>query len=250
MQCEDRGVMKRAIVTGSTRGIGRAIGIELLQTGYEVAFNYAYHQEQAELLQNELAQMGFWGRYQMIQADLSQPEGIDRLTDQLEPRFHSLDALILNAATTQRGSLQELTYESWERILRTNLTIPLFLVQRCAPWLRSDGCILFLGAVMGQFPHAMSLGYGTSKAALHYLTRALVKEFSERQVRVNCVAPGFVETDWQIDKPREIRQSIESKIALHRFATPEEVAQCACSVLENTYINGSIINVDGGYCFQ
>lgn len=242
--------MKTAIITGSTRGIGRAIGFELLRSGFDVAFNYAHNITQAEKFSQELDQCGFKGRYQIIQADLSHPDSISQFADALEPRFQELDALILNAAVTQRGSLQEMTYESWERILRTNLTIPLFLVQKFAPRMRLGGCVLFLGAVMGEYPHAMSLGYGTSKAAVHYLTRALVKEFSAQQVRVNCVAPGFVETDWQIDKPREIRQSIESKIALHRFATPEEVAQCACSVLENTYINGSIINVDGGYCFQ
>lgn len=116
--------------------------------------------------------------------------------------------------------------------------------------MQTGGCVLFSGAVMGQFPHALSLPYGTSKAAVHYLTKALVKEFADRGVRVNSVAPGFVETEWQKNKPQEIRRSIESKIALHRFAEPDEIARLAAEILENPYINGSIVNIDGGIAFN
>lgn len=242
--------MKTAIVTGSTRGIGRAIGIALLHQGYRVAFHYRRDTVQAHALAQKLEENGFSGRYQIVQADLSALAGLDELEAALGPTFQTLDYLVLNVATTRRGRLEQLCPEDWEEVLRTNLTVPLFLAQRCAPRMRPGGCVLFLGAVMGQYPHAMSLPYGASKAAIHYLTRALVKEFEGAGVRVNCVAPGFVETDWQRDKPEEIRRSIESKVALHRFAQPEEVAQLACAVLENPYMNGSIVNIDGGYCYQ
>lgn len=242
--------MKTAIVTGSTRGIGRAIGLELLRQGCDVAFNYCQDITHANMLQQELEQLGFSGRYQIIQADLSSTEGLHQLEHSLEKRFRKLNYLVLNAGVTCRGTLDQLQLEDWERVLRTNLTIPLFLTQMCQPWLQSGGCILFLGAVMGQYPHALSMPYGTSKAGIHYLTRALVKQFCETNIRVNCLAPGFVETDWQTNKPQEIRRSIESKIALHRFAEPEEIAQMAWAILQNSYINGSIVNVDGGYCYQ
>lgn len=242
--------MKTAVVTGSTKGIGLAIGMELLRRGCEVAFHYHRDAESAERLKNELNALGFAGKYQIVQADLSSVEGMQVLGDALEPRFHKLDYLVLNAASTKRGSLQELKLEDWEYVLRLNLTVPLFLTQLCAAWMQPGGCVLFSGAVMGQFPHALSLPYGTSKAAVHYLTKALVKEFADRGVRVNSVAPGFVETEWQKNKPQEIRRSIESKIALHRFAEPDEIARLAVEVLENPYINGSIVNIDGGYCFQ
>lgn len=170
--------------------------------------------------------------------------------EQLGIEFETLDYLILNAAATWRGGLQALELEAWERVLRTNLTVPLFLTQMCAPRLNQGGCVLFIGAVMGQFPHALSIPYGTSKAAVHYLAQSLVKEFAPAQVRVNCLCPGFVETPWQEKKPAEVRASIEGKIAVHRFADPEEVAQMACAVLENPYMNGSVVNIDGGYCFQ
>ena len=242
--------MKTAIVTGSTEGIGKAIGMELLRSGCDVAFNYRRNTARAECLSKELNAAGFQGRYQIFQMDFSRLDALERLETTLEPRFHNLDYLVLNAATTRRSTLEDLTIDDWEYIMRTNLTVPIFLTKKCASWLRWGGCILFTGAVMGQFPHALSLGYGTSKAGIHYLTKALVKEFAQRNIRVNCVAPGFVETEWQQKKPAKIRQSIESKIALHRFAEPEEVAQCARAVLENPYMNGSIVNIDGGYCFQ
>lgn len=242
--------MKTAIVTGSTRGIGRAIGLALLHQGCSVAFHYRRDTARAQALAQELEEGGFGGRYQIIQADLSTLDGLDDLEAAVKPPFQSLDYLVLNVATTRRGRLDQLRPEDWEEVLRTNLTVPLFLTQRWAPRMRPGGCVLFLGAVMGQYPHALSLPYGTSKAGIHYLTRALVKEFEGSGVRVNCVAPGFVETDWQRDKPQEIRRSIEGKVALHRFAQPEEVAQLACAVLQNPYMNGSIVNIDGGYCYQ
>ncbi len=103
---------------------------------------------------------------------------------------------------------------------------------------------------MGVHPHAVSLSYGVSKAAVHALTKNLVKSLAPVGIRVNAVAPGFVDTDWQKGKPAEIRQSIESKIALGRFCTPEEIADVYKMVIENQYLNGEIITVDGGYSYK
>lgn len=242
--------MKTALVTGSTKGIGRAIGMELLENGCYVMFNYASDVEAARQLADELDGKGWAGRYQIVQADLSSLDGCRQLAGAAQRAYPQIDYLVLNAAATWRGSLQELTPAEWERVLHINLTAPLFLTQMCAPRMRTGGCVLFIGAVMGQFPHALSIPYGTSKAAVHYLAKSLVKEFAPRSIRVNCLCPGFVETEWQKEKPAAIRESIEGKIALHRFAGPGEVAEMAGAVLENPYMNGAIVNIDGGYCYQ
>lgn len=242
--------MKTAVVTGSTKGIGRAIGVELLRRGCEVAFHYHSDAESADRLKNELDSLGLAGKYQIVQADLSCVEEIVLFCEKLEERFQQPDYLVWNAGATKRGALRDLTPPDWEYVLRVNLTVPLFLTQHFADQIRKGGCVLFTGSVLGQLPHSLSLPYGVSKAAVQFLAKALVKELADRGVRVNSVAPGFVETEWQKNKPQEIRRSIESKIALHRFAEPEEVARLAAEVLENPYINGSIVNIDGGYCFQ
>lgn len=242
--------MKKAIVTGSTKGIGRAIGQKLLLEGCRVVFNFSADAAAAQKLEDDLDRQGYRGQYRIVQADLSDAGACAYLLEQAGADFESLDYLVLNAAATWRCGLRELQMEDWERVLRTNLTVPLFLTQLCAPRMVPGGCILFIGAVMGQHPHALSIPYGASKAGVHYLARSLVKEFKEQKVRVNCVCPGFVETEMQKEKPAAIRASVESKIALGRFADPEEVASLAYAVLENTYINGSIVNIDGGYCCQ
>lgn len=242
--------MKRALITGSTKGIGRAIGLELLSRGYMVAFNYAKDNESAQQMEHELDSLGYHGCYAVIQADLSSLEGIGTLMAEMDTRFEVLDYLVLNAGTSWRGGLQKLKPEEWARVMNTNLTVPLFLTQACAARMAEGGCILFTGSILGQHPHSLSIPYGTSKAAVHYLAKSLVKEFASAQVRVNCLCPGFVETPWQTGKPASIRQSIESKIALHRFAQPEEVAQMAAAILENPYMNGALVNIDGGYCYQ
>lgn len=242
--------MKHAIVTGSTKGIGYAIGLYLLQNNCEVVFNYSNDDERASEVCKKLDNMGFKGKYQILRANLSSISGIKTFEENLEQRFKKLDYLILNTAITKRGSLSDITIDDWQNVINTNLTVPLFMVQLCQNWLQNTGCVLFVGSVIGEYAHAMSIPYGTSKAAIHYLTKSLVKEFENQNVRVNCIAPGFVETEWQKNKPESIKKSIENKVALHRFATPEEIAHMAYSILTNTYINGSIVNIDGGYCYK
>ena len=103
---------------------------------------------------------------------------------------------------------------------------------------------------MGKYPHSLSISYGVSKAGVHMMAKYLVKEFAPRKITVNVIVPGFVDTPWQKDRPAEIRKSIESKVALERFALLEEVADLCMSVIKNGYINGAELVIDGGYCYK
>jgi 3-oxoacyl-[acyl-carrier protein] reductase len=103
---------------------------------------------------------------------------------------------------------------------------------------------------MSVFPHSVSLSYGITKSAVHALVKNLVKFLAPRGIRVNCVAPGFVDTEWQKEKPAEVRESITKKISLKRFAKPEEVASVYLFIINNQYLNGEIIAIDGGYCYE
>jgi 3-oxoacyl-[acyl-carrier protein] reductase len=103
---------------------------------------------------------------------------------------------------------------------------------------------------MSQYPHSVSLSYGISKAAIHSLVKNLVKFLIPYEIRVNCVAPGFVDTEWQKDKPAEVRANILKKISLKRFAKPEEIASVYLFIINNQYLNGEIIEIDGGYSYE
>lgn len=224
--------MKYALVTGSTNGIGKAIGDKLEEHGYTVFRNGRKTDS----------------RYRTyIPADLSTLEGVNTLADHLLKRVDKLDVLVLNAGTTCRKPLPKITPNDWNLVMDTNVNMPFFLIQRLSGLLAENGSILFISSAMSIWPHAVSLPYGVSKAAVNMLARGLVKEFAGRKIRVNAVCPGFIETQWQLAKPAWLKEKIEKKTALNRFGTPEEVSDMCISLITNTYINGAIVSIDGGY---
>jgi NAD(P)-dependent dehydrogenase (short-subunit alcohol dehydrogenase family) len=219
--------MKFALVTGSTKGIGAAIADTLLSDGYSVFRN------------------GRTGGD--IRADLSTLDGVNILADSVIAKAGKLDCLVLNAAATYRKPVDEIDYEHWQAIMDTNVNMPFFLVQRLMDNIADNGAILFISAILSQKPHATSIPYGVSKAAVNMLAQSLVKVFAARGIRVNTICPGFVDTVSQKSKPEKLRVKIENKIALKRFATEQEVADMCLHIIRNTYINGAIVNLDGGY---
>lgn len=224
--------MKYALVTGSTRGIGKAVGKKLSENGYTVFHN-------GRRKEVELAHY--------IPADLSTLEGVKTLADNLLKQTDKLDVIVLNAGATCRKPVTEITPKDWYSVIDTNVTMPFFLIQRLAGHMAENGCILFISSAMSIWPHAVSLPYGVSKAAVNMLAQGLVKDFAEKKIRVNVICPGFIDTEWQQKKPVWLREKIERKTALNRFGTPEEISDMCLSLITNTYINGAVVNVDGGY---
>ena len=227
--------MKYAVVTGSTRGIGYAIAKSLILNGYFVFLNG----------RNNFIPDFPDGTYMYIKADVSTLEGVNTLADNILSKTNSIDSLVLNAGATCRKKISDISYKEWQAIMDINVNMPFFLIQRLMPIICEGGCILFIGSSMGVKPHCTSLPYGVSKSAVISLAQNLVKELPG--IRVNCICPGFVDTDWQSQKPQWLREKISSKIALKRFAEPDEIADMCIKVISNTYINGSVVNVDGGY---
>lgn len=238
--------MKRALVTGSTSGIGLSIAEKLLSEGFFVYMNYAHNDENAERAMETLFQ--YKDRFEIIKADLSEYEGVEDISSRL--RSIELSYVVLNCGVTDRSPFHEITPESWGRVMDTNLNIPLFLLQKLYGRIEEGGSVLCISSLMGSKPHSMSLSYGVSKAAMSALCQNLVKVFKEKKIRINAIEPGFVDTPWQKNKPPEIRNSIENKIALGRFGEPEEIADAVWMTLTNGYINGAVIPVCGGYCME
>jgi len=241
-------IKKFALVTGSTKGIGKQIAVDLLRKGLFVILNYAHSDFDAEEVESELK--GISSEFQIVKADLSSLEGLERLVAEVQKITSVLDYLILNAGATKRTGFAEVTLEEWNTILNVNLTMPFFIVQRTYPYMRSNGRILFIGSVLGRMPHAMSIPYGVSKAALETLVKYLVPSVSAKLITVNVVAPGFTDTDWHKGKDPAQRERIKGKIALHRFAKAAEISSTCMHLIDNSYINGQTIFVDGGYALN
>jgi len=250
---------KTAIVTGGTKGIGFSVARMLRNEGYNLLLTYSKDEKAAldavkklnnnatdSLSQREAICNAT--KVNILQADSSDAASIEKIAASVA----RVDVVIFNAGLTLRASFEEMSFADWDRVFYANVHFPVFLLQKLLAdgKLLSGGCVVFTGSRMGILPHAMSLSYGVTKSAVHALVQNLVKTLSPYGVRVNGVAPGFVDTDWQKNKPAEIRRSIESKIALGRFCSPDELADVYKLLINNPYITGEIIVADGGYSYK
>ena len=240
--------MKYALVTGSTKGIGKQIALDLLKSGCFVFLNYANSSDTSDEVELEFSRIS--KNFTNIKADLSSFEGLECLLKSVKGATEVLDYLILNAGVTDRTEFGKFTPKKWNHVIDANLTIPFFIVQGLSDLLNCDGRIIFIGALMGMLPHAVSIPYGVSKAGLHMLAKYLVKIFAGKRITVNVIAPGFVDTPWQITKEVDHRKRIESKIALGRFGLVSEISSTCMHLIENGYINGQVLVIDGGYDFR
>lgn len=241
---------KWVLITGGTKGIGRAVAECLAKSGCQLVLTFASDVEAAERARTELASH-YGVEVHALQADNADiTMSVELINRHLEERQLYLDAIIMNAGQTCRDAFEEIRWEDWERVFRANVHFPVFLLQRVVGRIRKGGSVVFTGSLMGIEPHSVSLAYGVTKSAVHSLVRNLVKFLVPYEVRVNGVAPGFVDTEWQKTKPAEIRRNIERKVALGRFGEPEEVAEVYKMLIENKYFNGEIVVVDGGYSYK
>ena len=146
--------------------------------------------------------------------------------------------------------MQEIQEEDWEKVMQMNVNSNVYLIRDLFDVIPHGSRIVFTGSLMGILPHSVSLSYGVTKAAVMALAKNLVKCFENTGTTVNAIAPGFVDTEWQKNKPEEIRNNIYNKTAIKRFAEPEEIADAVRFCINNAFVNGSIIEVSGGYCFK
>ena len=240
---------KWVLITGGTKGIGRAVANCLAKAGYQLILTYASDTKAAEATCTTLCQ-AHGVRVELLRADITDPRAVDEINAFLRGAERRLDALVLNAGITCRDPFEQIQPADWLRVFQANVHFPVFLLQRIVDLLNEKGSVVFTGSLMGIEPHSVSLAYGVTKSAVHALVKNLVKFMAPYGLRVNAVAPGFVDTEWQKTKPKEIRQNIERKVALGRFCDPDELAEVYKMLIENSYFNGEIVVVDGGYAYK
>jgi 3-oxoacyl-[acyl-carrier protein] reductase len=144
----------------------------------------------------------------------------------------------------------QLSNEEWEAVMQVAVNSHFYLIRDLFDMIPCNSRIIFIGSMMGILPHATSLPYGVTKSAVHALAKNLVKDFAGTGTTVNAIAPGFIETDWQKEKPQQIRDNINSKTACGRFGETAEVVAAIDFCIDNAFVNGSIIEVHGGYCYK
>lgn len=239
-----------AVITGGTKGLGRAIAEDLLEEGFDVLLTFFHDPATAEKVSDDLSQKYPSSVVKIIRADAGDLSSIDLIRSAVEDLAQPITALVLNAGETDRTSFESIEIESWKRIFDINVHVPMLTVQGCVSLMADDGVVLLTGSLMATKPHAVSLAYGVSKAAAHALVSNLVKFLKPYGVRINGVAPGFVNSEWQAGKADNLQDRITSKISLERFADPHEISDVYLMLITNQYINGEIVVVDGGYSFE
>jgi 3-oxoacyl-(acyl-carrier-protein) reductase len=240
---------KVALVTGGSRGIGRAISLALADAGCDVAVNYTSNPQAAEDTAAAIRERG--RKSLIVKANIARDEENHSMIETVRSSLGPIQVLVNNAGITRDKSFAKMTHDLWNEVLQVDLTGPAMVTHEVLPQMieRGWGRIVFITSVIGQAGNFGQSNYAAAKGGLIALTKALAREVARKGVTVNAVAPGFIETDMTASVPENVLESIRTQTPVGRLGDPEEVAHAVAflSSPKASYITGEVINVNGGY---
>lgn len=239
---------KSALVTGASRGIGRATAIMLASHGYFVFINYAGNQAAAEEVKEVIEKAG--GKAELVRGDVSKAEDVHHIFETIKSTAGGLDVLVNNAGINRDALLLRLKEENWDAVINTDLKSDFLTIKEAAPLMmrKRKGSIVNISSVVGLHGNVGQANYAAAKAGVIGLTKACAREMAARGIRVNAVAPGFIQTDMTDKIPDKIREQMIASVPLRRMGQPEDVAKAVYFLAsdESSYLTGEVLKVDGG----
>lgn len=239
---------KCALITGATRGIGKQIAITLAKQGYNIALNYRKENEELENTKKEIEKIGV--QILAVKGDVANFEDCENFVKQVIERFGQIDVLVNNAGITKDMLLMRMKKEDFEQVIDTNLVGTFNVTKNVVPYMMKarSGRIINISSVVGISGNAGQTNYSASKAGIIGFTKSLAKEIASRNILVNAVAPGFIETNMTDVLKDDVKKEIAKNIPLKRMGTAQDVANVVKFLAsdDSSYITGQVINVDGG----
>lgn len=240
---------KTVVITGSSRGIGRACAILFAKNNYNVVINYNKSKELAEELFNDLKEAGY--SVDIFKADISNRFETNSLINHCIGKFGKIDVLINNAGISQNKLFTDITDDDWNEMMGTNLNGIFYTTQKALQYMLPEcsGKIINISSIWGMVGGSYEVHYSTSKAAIIGMTKALAKELGPSNIQVNCIAPGVIQTDMLNDIDEEIIEGLREETPLMRIGTVDDIANCALFLAsdKSDFITGQVISPNGGF---
>ncbi len=239
---------KVAFITGGSRGIGKQVALKFAKNGYNIVINYVSDNTDIKGLQEEFEKENV--ELLLVKADVTKKEEIQNLVKTAIEKFGHIDVLVNNAGITRDGLLMRMKEEDFDKVIEINLKGTFLVTKEVIPYMmkKREGSIINISSVVGVVGNAGQSNYAASKAGIIGFTKSVAKELASRNIRANCVAPGFIKTDMTDVLSEEVKENIHNQIPLKRMGEPEEVANLVYFLgsEESKYITGQVVHVDGG----
>ena len=238
---------KVAMITGGTRGIGKAIAKIFSDNGYDLIINYVSNKTDLTKLENDLKNNN---EILFVRANVGELNSVEEAVKKAIEKFGKIDVLVNNAGITRDNLIMRMKEEEFDEVINTNLKGTFNVTKSVVPYMmkKREGRIVNISSVVGVSGNAGQCNYAASKAGIIGFTKSIAKELASRNILVNAVAPGFIDTDMTECLNDKVKESINNQIPLKRMGTPEEIAKAVYFLAssDNTYITGQVLNIDGG----